>query len=285
MKKASGRLEPFNREKLINTLVRVGADEETANEIVSVIERRIWDGIPTSEILDRALTLLHKRYPPASIRYDLKRAVMLLGPSGYPFEDYFASILRAHGYIVEGVRMIIEGRCVTHEVDVVVRYKSERVFVECKYHNRRGIKTDLKGKVPNVGGLYAVGEVASVRVHGANRLASNSLLEGLVFAREAAKDILQNRDIKEIPEFEVSDEVMSFKEDKAKKNLLRRIMWENVSIVRTKEGLNRALEQINALLNENIGKLLKFRLLTAKEIVLSALSRKESVGVHTRLEE
>ncbi|HDO19769.1 MAG TPA: ATPase [Thermoplasmatales archaeon] len=144
VKKASGRLEPFNREKLINTLVRVGADEETANEIVSVIERRIWDGIPTSEILDRALTLLHKRYPPASIRYDLKRAVMLLGPSGYPFEDYFASILRAHGYIVEGVRMIIEGRCVTHEVDVVVRYKSERVFVECKYHNRRGIKTDLK---------------------------------------------------------------------------------------------------------------------------------------------
>jgi len=78
---------------------------------------------------------------------------------------------------------------------------------------------------------------------------------------------------------------MSLKDDKAKKNLLRRIMWENVSIVRTKEGLSDALEQINALLNENIGRLLKFRLLTAKEIVTAALSRDESVGVHTIIKE
>ena len=78
---------------------------------------------------------------------------------------------------------------------------------------------------------------------------------------------------------------MSLKEDKAKKNLLRQIMWENVSIVRTKKGLNDALEKINALLNENIGKLLKFRLLTAREIVIQALAREQSVGVHTRIEE
>jgi L-aspartate oxidase len=73
---------------------------------------------------------------------------------------------------------------------------------------------------------------------------------------------------------------MSLKEDKEKKNLLRHIMWKNVSIVRTKSGLNDALNQINALLNEKIGKLLKFRLLTAKEIVLAALARDESLGVH-----
>ena len=52
--------------------------------------------------------------------------------------------------------------------------------------------------------------------------------------------------------------MMSHKDDKEKKNLLRQIMWENVSIVRTKSGLNSALAQINALLNENIGKLLNF---------------------------
>jgi L-aspartate oxidase len=78
---------------------------------------------------------------------------------------------------------------------------------------------------------------------------------------------------------------MSLKEDKEKKNLLRKIMWENVSIVRTKKGLNSALNQINALLNEKIGKLLKFRLLTAKEIVLAALAREKSVGVHYRSED
>ena len=78
---------------------------------------------------------------------------------------------------------------------------------------------------------------------------------------------------------------MSLKEDKAKKNQLRRIMWENVSIIRTKRGLNDALESINVLLNENIGTLLKFRLLTAKEIVLGALARDKSIGVHTIQEE
>ncbi|WP_297443018.1 L-aspartate oxidase [Sulfurimonas sp.] len=144
-----------------------------------------------------------------------------------------------------------------------------------------GIRTDLNARVPNVKNLYAVGEVASTRVHGANRLASNSLLEGLVFGRRAAEDILKNESAKEFVYFDILDEVMSLKNDKMIKNQLRRIMWENVSIVRTKSGLNDALSTINALLNENIGKLLKFRLLTAREIVLSALNRNESIGVHT----
>lgn len=148
-----------------------------------------------------------------------------------------------------------------------------------------GIKSDLKGRVPSVKNLYAIGEVASTRVHGANRLASNSLLEGLVFAAQAVEDILLNSDEKEFVEFEVSQNIMSLKDDKAKKNQLRRIMWENVSIIRTKRGLNDALESIKALLNENIGTLLKFRLLTAKEIVTGALSRDKSIGVHTIQEE
>lgn len=170
--------------------------------------------------------------------------------------------------------------------DIGFNVPEQRVPISPAFHYAiGGIKSDLKGRVPNVGGLYAVGEVASVGVHGANRLASNSLLEGLVFAKEAVQDILSNTKIKKMYEFDISDEVMSLKEDKEKKNQLRRIMWENVSIVRTKEGLNEALEQINALLKENIGKLLKFRLLTAKEIVISALARDKSIGVHTILEE
>ncbi len=170
----------------------------------------------------------------------------------------------------------------------------QRVPISPAFHYAiGGIKTDLHGRVPNVKSLYAIGEVASTKVHGANRLASNSLLEGLVFAKEAVEDILNHPHVpersdkcpwgdKEFIEFPVGDEVMSLKEDKEKKNLLRKIMWENVSIVRTKKGLNSALEQINAMLGEKIGKLLKFRLLTAKEIVLSALAREESIGVHYR---
>ena len=157
----------------------------------------------------------------------------------------------------------------------------QRVPISPAFHYAiGGIKSDLHGQVPSVKSLYAIGEVASTKVHGANRLASNSLLEGLVFAKKAVDKILSEEKSKKFIEFEVSDEVMSLKEDKAKKNLLRKIMWENVSIVRTKEGLNDALSQINVILKENIGKLLKFRLLTAKEIVLAALAREESIGVH-----
>ncbi len=148
-----------------------------------------------------------------------------------------------------------------------------------------GICSDLNARVPSVKNLYAIGEVASTRVHGANRLASNSLLEGLVFASRAVEEILKNNEKKAFVEFEVSQTVMSFKDDKAKKNQLRRIMWENLSIIRTKHGLNDALGTINALLKENIGTLLKFRLLTAKAIVSGALLRDKSIGVHTIQEE
>jgi len=163
---------------------------------------------------------------------------------------------------------------------------SQRVPISPAFHYAiGGIKSDLNGRVPNIKNLYAIGEVASTRVHGANRLASNSLLEGLVFAQKAVETILKTTNEKEFIEFDINNEVMSFKEDKSKKNELRQIMWRNVSIVKTKRGLNDALAQINALLNEKIGRLLKFRLLTAKEIVLSSLAREESVGVHTIIKE
>ncbi|QOP46337.1 L-aspartate oxidase [Sulfurimonas paralvinellae] len=162
----------------------------------------------------------------------------------------------------------------------------DRVPISPAFHYAiGGIRTDLHARVPNVKHLYAIGEVASTRVHGANRLASNSLLEGLVFAKVAVDDILHTAEEKKFREFPVDEAVMSYKDDKSKKNQLRHIMWENVSIIRTKNGLNDALDTINALLNEKIGKLLKFRLLTAREIVLSALNRSESIGVHTIQEE
>ena len=103
------------------------------------------------------------------------------------------------------------------------------MFLSKKYQSH-----NLDGAIPNIKNLYAVGEVASTKVHGANRLASNSLLEGLVFAKKASQAILKDETDKSFIEFDVVNEVMSLKEDKAKKNQLRRIMWQNVSIVRTK---------------------------------------------------
>lgn len=157
----------------------------------------------------------------------------------------------------------------------------QRVPISPAFHYAiGGIKTNLYGEVESVKGLYAIGEVASTGVHGANRLASNSLLEGLVFAKRASERVLAFKGTQCPQKLLVTDEVLIKEGDKAKKDKLRRIMWNNVSIVRTHEGLMEAKEAIESMLAGNIGRLLKLRLLTAKAIVDSALVRKASIGVH-----
>ncbi|MEA3372548.1 MAG: L-aspartate oxidase [Campylobacterota bacterium] len=157
----------------------------------------------------------------------------------------------------------------------------QRVPISPAFHYAiGGIKTDLDGQIPTMPTLYAVGEVASTGVHGANRLASNSLLEGLVFSRRAVQKILDSGDAHCPHSFPFIEEPLILDEDKAKKDRLRRIMWEKVSIVRTRQGLEEVQTVIRSMLHEKIGRLLKLRLLTALSIVEAALARKESVGVH-----
>ena len=144
-----------------------------------------------------------------------------------------------------------------------------------------GIKCDINGKIPGFENLYAIGEVASTRVHGANRLASNSLLEAIVFSKRAVRDIL-NRDIFfKFKEFDEECEVLKKEGDSKIKQELREIMWNRVSIVRKKDELESALSRIDTLLKEDIGKLLRLRLKVSKNIIESAILREESLGAHT----
>jgi L-aspartate oxidase len=157
----------------------------------------------------------------------------------------------------------------------------QRVPISPAFHYAiGGIKSDLEGKVPNVEGLYVIGEAACTGVHGANRLASNSLLEGLVFGKRAAESILHNASKSCVHKFDISTTALEVKGDKEKKDALRRIMWDKVSIVRTLSGLNEALLAIEEMLNSEVGRLLKLRLLSARAIVQAALKRTESIGVH-----
>lgn len=168
--------------------------------------------------------------------------------------------------------------------DLGYNVPKERVPISPAFHYAiGGIKTDLNGHVPGVRGLFAIGEVASTGVHGANRLASNSLLEGLVFAKRASLTLLNETGTDCSQTFAPNSEELFYDGDKEKKERLRRIMWKHVSIVRTTEGLQAALDEIEQMLNGPIGRLLKLRLLTAREMVRSALARTESVGVHYRL--
>ena len=141
-----------------------------------------------------------------------------------------------------------------------------------------GIKVDANSLVKGYKNLFAVGEVANTGVHGANRLASNSLLECFVFGKICAKYI--NSNLEEIDKkFEIDDEVLFKKEDKLYKNRLRKIMWDKVGIIRTENGLNEALKFVEEGIDK-VGLFTKLRFLTAKEIILQAKKRKKSLGAH-----
>ncbi len=141
--KASGQSEPFSEEKLEKSLVRAGANDILAKWITDKIKQRIKDRTKTSEIHDRALSLLKKEEGPLAARYRLKQAIMEMGPTGHPFEKLIAWILRAEGYEAE-TNLIIKGKCVTHEVDVVAKKSGRQIMIEAKYHNEPGIKSDVK---------------------------------------------------------------------------------------------------------------------------------------------
>jgi L-aspartate oxidase len=165
--------------------------------------------------------------------------------------------------------------------DIGFHLPKERVPISPAFHYAvGGIKTDTDGAVCGIGGLYAAGEAASTGVHGANRLASNSLLEGLVFSRNAAEAIRTNPSHGCSGDFSVGVEPLELAGDKEKKDRLRRLMWDYVSIKRTPQGLLRAYEEIEEMLGSEIGRLLRLRLLSARSIVAAAQARCVSVGVH-----
>lgn len=141
--KASGEREPFDRGKIIKTCLRSGAGRKAAEQIADEVEKRTRDGDSTKDILSLVLVMLEERTPSAAQKYDLKGAIMRLGPSGFPFELFVSEVLREHDYEVE-LRKHIMGKCVEHEIDIVATEGKRRHMVECKYHNYSGIYTGIK---------------------------------------------------------------------------------------------------------------------------------------------
>ncbi len=168
--------------------------------------------------------------------------------------------------------------------------------VPAAHYTCGGIQVDLKART-DLNGLYAIGECAHTGLHGANRMASNSLLECLVFGRAAAEDILET--IEDLPpaaiaqNWDDSQVTDSDEEVVVSHNWkeLRQFMWDYVGIVRTDKRLERAkrrVDLLNAEIQEYYGNfrvtpnLLEMRnLLTVADLIVrSALIRKESRGLH-----
>ncbi len=141
--KASGELQAFSEEKLLSSLVKSGADPVLADEIVEHISGQVFEGMGTNAIHDRAFAMLKARQGISAARYNLKRAVAELGPSGFPFERYVARLFDAMGYETS-VGVILQGKCISHEIDVVLTKGDVRGLVECKFHATPGAKCDVK---------------------------------------------------------------------------------------------------------------------------------------------
>jgi hypothetical protein len=143
IKKSNGSLEAFDSQKLMASLVRAGAAPEVAVDIGKHIEGELKDEMPTSHIYRHAFELLHRHARPVAVTYSLRHAIAELGPSGFPFEKFVAEIYKASGYeTVTGV--IVQGKCVPHEIDVVAWKGDELIFIEAKFHNEFDLKSDLK---------------------------------------------------------------------------------------------------------------------------------------------
>lgn len=132
--KANGQQVPFEVSKLEHSLSRAGASPEAVDRIISEIESWLYTGVSTKEIYKKAFALLKKKRGGYAARYNLKNALMELGPTGYPFEHFVGQIFSIQGFDTV-VGTTIQGACVQHEVDVLATKNNTQYFVECKYFN------------------------------------------------------------------------------------------------------------------------------------------------------
>lgn len=186
-----------------------------------------------------------------------------------------------------------------------LRERFPKIYVTCKHYGldittdmlpvspashyiMGGIRTDLWGR-SSLPGLYAAGEVACTGVHGANRLASNSLLEGLVFGaragQAAAKDSFASRILSSRSELSEPRTVDSKPEAAmwtAVRKRVKRIMWERVGLIRDRDSLQRALTEFDQIANSSLGTASRNFVTLAKLVAAAALWREESRGGHYR---
>lgn len=138
--KRSGEREEFNESKVRAAILRSGATAQEAEEILQRLKSELYDGITTEVIYRHVHQMLQGR---KSTKFGLKKALLRLGPEGENFERFMARVYEAEGYRTT-LRSSIQGKCVQHEVDIILENDRERVMVECKFHNALGTKSNIQ---------------------------------------------------------------------------------------------------------------------------------------------
>src|SRR3989338_7792844 len=141
--KSNGERERFSFDKLEASLVRSGANTELAKEVTAHVEKEAVNGMTTGDIYRHAFSILHARERSAAVRYSLRRSLLALGPTGFPFEKFVGEVLKRRGYQVLLDQTLL-GHCVDHEMDIVAWNAEKLMMIEAKYHHELAYKSDVK---------------------------------------------------------------------------------------------------------------------------------------------
>ncbi len=142
--KMNGETDDFSREKAIRSCERAGADPELCAHIVDSLEKKLYSGMHTREILNIIRSMLKGADKTSAVRYGLKEAISKLDPEFHEFEFFIARLLRYDGYKTQrSPEPMVEGHCIEHEIDVVATRGAEVAIVECKHHYKDHTFTGL----------------------------------------------------------------------------------------------------------------------------------------------
>lgn len=142
--KRDGSEVPFEDSRVIRSMERSGVPPELFDRVLTHIKERVQkdNRITSDEIFYHIREFLVKKDKKSALRFNLRQALFELGPTGYPFEQFMARIFESHGYKTQ-VGIIMQGECVSHEIDVFLEKNGENEIVEAKFHNQTFGKTDV----------------------------------------------------------------------------------------------------------------------------------------------
>jgi hypothetical protein len=141
--KASGNVEEFDRSKILDSMMSAGLDRKRAQDVIDLVARKVKPPLSTKKIYQAVRKYLRASDPGFTMKYSLKQAIYALGPTGYPFERFIGRILEADGFHAR-VGQMVDGTCVSHEVDVLAHKDKTCYVVECKFHHNGKVQSNVK---------------------------------------------------------------------------------------------------------------------------------------------
>lgn len=141
--KNSGDVVDFSRNKLRHSLQKSGATESEIENIVLTVESQMSEGMTTRQIYRIVGKMLKRISNSHAARYNLRTAIQQLGPAGFFFEKFVSLIYKSEGYEVK-TNLVLQGKCVSHEIDVVLKKNKTITMIECKFHAGSAAVSDVK---------------------------------------------------------------------------------------------------------------------------------------------